>query len=184
MSISTPRVKPVPGGPVRVATAVLVAVLALVLAGTTEAASPDTTTEAKLSREQAQHLRKVANKWASLFAVKACNHYMGQGLCMRLDCARCVAAYQRTFAGATVEDIALKGFKLIGPPRFTFYSAAVRFSNGEVVMFAGLQACGGKNQPEHCQEPGVGGVSIGEDKLEWLISLPNRRFLRAANTPP
>jgi hypothetical protein len=183
MSISTPRVKPVPGGPVRVATAVLVAVLALVLAGTAEAASPDTTTEAKLSREQAQHLRRVANKWASLFAVKACNHYMGQGLCMRLDCRRCVAAYQKPFADATVEDIALKGFKLTGPPHFTSYRAAVRFSNGEVVIFGGAQACGGKKQPQHCHEPGVG-RPIGADKLEWGISLPNRRFLRAATTQP
>jgi hypothetical protein len=183
MSISTARVKPVPGGPVRVATAVLAAVLALVLAGTAEAASADTTTEAKLSREQAQHLRMVANKWASLFAVKACNPYMGQGVCMRLDCRRCVAAYQKTFADVTVEDIALKGFKLTGPPHFTSYRAAVRFSNGEVVMFGGVQACGGKNQPQHCHEPGIG-RPIGADTLEWVVGLPNRRFIRAANTPP
>jgi hypothetical protein len=80
---------------------------------------------------------------------------MGQGVCARLYCRRCVAAYQKTFAGARVEDIALTGLKLIGPPHFTSYRAAVRFSNGEVVMFGGAQACGGKRQPEHCHEPSV-----------------------------
>jgi hypothetical protein len=73
---------------------------------------------------------------------------------MRLDCRRCVAAYQKTFADATVEDIALKGVKLSGPPHF---SATVRFSNGELIRFGGAQACGGKNQPSIAMSPALAG---------------------------
>jgi hypothetical protein len=55
----------------------------------TEATVPsDTTPPAKVSPEQVQKLRRDANTWASLFAVRACNRYMGQPLCVRLDCGR------------------------------------------------------------------------------------------------
>jgi hypothetical protein len=174
MSISTLKVKPVPGGPVRVATAVLAAVLALVLASTTEAASPDTTTEATASRYTTtevkipkKHVRElervVATKWARLFATEACNRYMGQDLCRRLlhckgksgqhevieNCTPVSVAFQRSFADATVEDVALRG-----------YRAAVKFSNGVLVMF----------YYDHYR-PVVGG---------WVIGLPNHRFIQAA----
>ena len=43
-------------------------------------------TKAKLSREQVRELKRAANDWASLFATNACNRYMGQPLCARLDC--------------------------------------------------------------------------------------------------
>ena len=46
---------------------------------------PETTTEGKLSPEQVQKLKRDANTWASLFAVRACNRYMGQPVCVRLD---------------------------------------------------------------------------------------------------
>ena len=176
MSISTPRVKPVPGGPVRVATAVLAAVLALVLASTTEAASPDTTTEATASQDtmaaakiqrnilpgkRLQELKRVvATKWARLFAAEGCNRYMGGKLCARLVChgkmgpiANCTpmsAAFQQSFADATVEDIAIGWHGRHGG-----YRAAVKFSNGVVVVF---NDGGGR----------------------WTITLPNRRYVRAA----
>jgi hypothetical protein len=116
-------------------------------------AHPDTP-EAKLSREQTQELKREANTWASLFADRACNRYMGQPICQRLACEREVvsanvrvhgggrienctplsAAFQKSFADATVEDI--KRIVLIdywkGRP---LYEAAVKFSNGEVVVF-------------------------------------------------
>jgi hypothetical protein len=165
MRISTPKVKPVPGGPMRVATAVLAAavlaaaVLALVLAGTTEAASPDTTTEATASQDTMaaakipkKHVRElklvVATKWAHLFADEACNRYMGQGLCARLlhckgkdgqhevieNCTPVSVAFQRTFADATVEDIALPRSGQCRS-RCPGSGAAVKFSNGVVVVF-------------------------------------------------
>jgi hypothetical protein len=172
MSISTPKVKPVPAGPVRVATAVLAAVLALVLASTTEAASPDTTTEATASQagvplqappggHQLQRLKRVATKWARLFAVNDCTRYMRQSVCERLachgkmgepieNCTPVSAAFQQTFADATVEDIAIGWHGRHGG-----YRAAVKFSNGVVVLF---NDGGGR----------------------WTITLPNRRFVRAA----
>jgi hypothetical protein len=184
MSISTPRVRPVPGGPVRVATAVLAAVLALVLAGTTEAASPDTTKEATASQDTTKngkipkkHVRElkrvVATKWAHLFADEACNRYMGQDLCARLlhckgksgqhvvieNCTPVSVAFQKTFADATVEDIALPRSGQC-PSRCPGSGAAVKFSNGVVVVFS---------------YDNSGSVQGG-----WVIGLPNHSFVRAA----
>ena len=170
MSISTPEVKPVPGGPVRVATAVLAAVLALVLAGTTEAASPDTTTEATASQagvpqEDLQELKRVvATKWARLFAAEGCNRYMGGKLCARLrchgkkgpikNCTPMSAAFQRSFADATVEDL----IHSEGQGQFKGSRVAVKFSNGVLVVFA----------YDYYGREG------------WSIGLPNGRFVQAA----
>ena len=136
--------------PVGVAIAVLVAVMALAFAGcggddedgtTVARASPDTTAEAtpteptlppEPSPELVQALRRDANTWASLFAVRACNRYLGQPLCERIR-----PAFQKSFADATVEDIEHKGTVEVGPPAGTIYRAAVTFSNGVVVVFGG-----------------------------------------------
>jgi hypothetical protein len=150
--------------------------------------SADTTTEAKVFREQVQELKREANTWAALFAgvatsqlvreragrPKACNKYMGQEMCMRLACTRryhCTpvsAAYQKSFAGATVEDIALKA--VAGTDGDTpIYLAAVKFSNGEVVAFNGTG-----DESYTCAGAGSG--------CTWNIASEdqNRRFLAAA----
>jgi hypothetical protein len=101
----------------------------------------DANTEAKLSREQVQELKREANTWASLFADRACNRYMGQEMCMRLACKRryhCTpmsAAFQESFADATVEDIKSERIELVRWIDRPLYEAAVKFSNGEVVVF-------------------------------------------------
>jgi hypothetical protein len=136
---------------------------------TTEATVPsETTTEAKLPPVNKQKLTRVANKWASLFATNDCTPIMGQPVCQRLDCfdiENCTPmskAFQRSFADATVEDIALKGIAVIGKPvAAPVHRAAVKFSNGEVVVFSG-------------------GVPPGENQLEWGIAPPNRRLYQAA----
>jgi hypothetical protein len=171
---------------VRVATAVLAAVLALVLTSTTEAASPDTTTTATASQagvplqarpggNQLQGLKRdVATSWARLFAAEGCNRHgpwvvaniplsMGVKLCARLRChaksgkpiANCTpvsAAFKQSFADATVEDIAI-GWR----GRHGGWRAAVKFSNGVVVLF-----------------------NYGPVRGGWVIVLPNRRFIQAA----
>ncbi len=115
---------------------------------------PVTTPEAKLSPEKMHRLKREANTWASLFADRACNRYMGQPMCERLDCIReavsanvrvhgggrienCTpvsAAFQKSFADATVEDI--KRIVLVDYWKDRpLHEAAVKFSNGEVVVF-------------------------------------------------
>ena len=170
-----------------VAIAVLVAVMALALAGcggddedgTTEAgASPDTTAEATAteptlppepSPELVQALRRDAKTWASLFAVRPCNRYLGQPLCERVR-----PAFQKSFVDATVEDIEHKGTVEVGPPAGTIYRAAVTFSNGEVVVFGGGRP---ETMPPAASCPGPGG-SPGQ-RCTWIL-LPNRRFIQAA----
>jgi hypothetical protein len=135
--------------------------------------------QAKLSPEQVQGLRRSANDWASLFVTNNCNRYMGQPICQRLscfdieqNCTRVSAAFQRSFADATVEDIKLTGVEVVGLPNRPFsHLVAVRFSNGEVVVFGGpWRSCAG---------PGSGCVwNVASDPGQ------NRRFVRAATTPP
>jgi hypothetical protein len=167
--------------------AVLVAVMALAFAGcggddedgTTEAkASPDPTAEAtpteptlppEPSPELVQALRRDANTWASLFAVRACNRYLGQPLCERIR-----PAFQKSFADATVEDIEHKGTVQVGPPAGTIYRAAVTFSNGVVVVFGGGRP---ETMPPAASCPGPG-RSPGQ-RCTWIL-LPNRRFIQAA----
>ena len=105
---------------------------------------------------------------------------MGQPMCQRLNCERdpagapienCTpvsAAYQKSFAGATVEDIKSERIVLAGWTDHPVSYAAVKFSNGEVVVFNG----GGEWYS--CAGPGSG--------CTWTIAEEdyNRRFLEAA----
>lgn len=140
---------------------------------TTEATVPPTTTTEvqvqlppKPSPELVRALRRAANDWASLFVTNSCNRYMGQPICERLECfdiENCTpvsAAFQRSFADATVEDIALKGIAVLGKPvAEPVYQAAVKFSNGEVVVFS---------------------AGAGVKHPEWGIGPSNHRFVQAA----
>jgi hypothetical protein len=123
--------------------------------------------KAKLSREQVQELKREANHWASRFATIACNRYMGQPICERLG-APVSAAFQNSFVGATVEDIRSERIVLVGRTDRPWYLAAVKFSNGEVVMFSG------GTESFTCAGGGSG--------CTWSIAEPdhNRRFLEAA----
>jgi len=180
---------------VRVAIAVLVAVIALVFTGcggddddgTTEATvSPETTTEAQVSPpettlppkpspELVQALQRDANTWTSRFAVKACNRYMGEPLCERMGPVS--AAFQKSFAGARVEDIKFKGSEQVGGPVGSIYLAAVTYSNGVVVVFGG-------GRPE-VELPAGSCAGSGGD-CTWNIAEPNRnrRFIQAATSSP
>jgi hypothetical protein len=141
---------------------------------TTAASETETALPAKPSREQVQALKREANTWARLFSRRGvCNKYMGQPICVRLTPVS--EAFQKSFADATVEDIKLKGNEQVPPPIGSIYLAAVKFSNGEVVMFSG-----GRPGPEppagSCAGPGGG--------CAWNIAGENRRFIQAATTPP
>lgn len=155
-------------------------------------ASPDTTTEPKLSREQVRELKRAANDWASLFAINACNRYMSQPICGQFYCRREVvgppienctpvsAAFQESFADATVEDIKSERILLVGWTDRPLHEAAVKFSNGEVVVFAGLAP--GAPEP---RDGSCAGGAPGES-CSWNIAEAdvNRRFIEAATTPP
>jgi hypothetical protein len=160
------------------------------------------TTETKPSRKQAQELKRVANDWASLFAVRFCNRYMSGRLCVRLDCARhlrrpiknCTPvsrAFQRSFADATIDDIKSRGIVLVGssnpPSSFVrpVHEAAVKFSNGVVVVFdEGRQ--GGEPPPCPALRRGRGETSeaalAAPRSCTWVIAPPlrNGRFIKAA----
>ena len=182
-------------GLVRIALIALAAVIALVLAGcggddengapeatvspetTTEAqASPDTALPPEPSPELVQALRRDAKTWASLFADQACNKknkYMGQPLCERLGSVS--AAFQKSFADATVEGIEHQGTVEVGPPAGSIYVAAVTLSNDVVVVFGGgrpdvvppAESCPGARTKSGCV---------------WKVEGPdeNRRFIQAA----
>jgi hypothetical protein len=88
-----------------------------------------------------QEIERIGNKWARLFAAgRTCNRFMAQPACEWLvckrvgggsikDCTPLSSEVQRSFAGAVVEDVAIKGQR-----------AAARFSNGEAVRFSGFGA--------------------------------------------
>jgi hypothetical protein len=163
---------------------------------TTEAKVSDSTPEgrlsrepvqelkAKLSREQVQELKREANEWARLFSRTrlysrggVCNKYTGQPMCVRLSgsgpgagvhAPSVSAAFQKSFADATVVDIALKAMARTDG-RTPIYLAAVKFSNGEVVMFNGTG-----DESYSCAGAGSG--------CTWNIASEdqNRRFLAAA----
>jgi hypothetical protein len=127
--------------------------------------------KAKLSREHAEELRRVANDWASRFVTDACNRYMGQPVCERLG-VPVSPAFKKSFADATVEDINSERITLVGWTDRPYYLAAVKFSNGEVVGFGGVP---GPEPPDgSCAGAGSGCV--------WNLAEPdeNRRFLEAA----
>jgi hypothetical protein len=148
--------------------------------------------KAKLSREQVQELKREANAWASLFAVRACNKYMGQPICERLDCVRHVvnptenctpvsAAFRKSFADATIEDIKSERIVLVGWTDRPLYEAAVKFSNGVAVVFDGFAPPGAPEPPDgSCAGAGP------EESCSWNIAEVdvNRRFVEAATTPP
>jgi hypothetical protein len=144
---------------------------------TTAASETETTLPAKPHPAQVQALRRDANEWARLFSRRGvCNKYMGQPICERLT--QVSAAFQKSFADATVEDIKLKGIEQVPPPVDPVYRAAVKFSNGEVVVFGG--GVPGPEAPAgSCAGAGSGcawSVASGADQ--------NRRFVQAATTPP
>lgn len=90
----------------------------------------------RTNTETRQEIERIGNSWAGLFATfgpGSCQ-YQTQPLCERVactrvggvkirNCTRPTRAFRRSFDGATVEDIVLKGGR-----------AAARFSNGEVVL--------------------------------------------------
>jgi hypothetical protein len=127
--------------------------------------------------------------------------YMSGRVCVQLDCARhlgdrpiknCTpvsAAFQKSFADATVEDIKLKGIVLVGssgPSSIRpVYEAAVKFSNGVVVVFDGGRPGG---EPPPCPASRRGRREARRRALAeprsctWEIAPPhrNRSFIRAA----
>jgi len=135
---------------VRVTTAVLAAVIALVLAGCGD--DEDSTTEATLSPQQ--KIEQTVDKWAPLFAGaadRAACRYQTQPLCERVDCERVAtgpiknctpppSAFRNSFEDATVQDIAIRGDQ-----------AGAKLSNGEAVelfhrsgnLQAGVEEAGG-----------------------------------------
>ncbi len=107
------------------------------LAPANGATDEDSATKATLSPKQ--KIEQTGNKWAPLFAAhdRAACEYQTQPLCERIACERvggfkirnCTppsSAFRKSFEGATVQDIAIKGNQ-----------AAARFSNGEVVDLEG-----------------------------------------------
>jgi hypothetical protein len=86
-----------------------------------------------------QEIRRIGNVWGRLFAAAdrhACR-YMSQPACERVACQRlgsgpilnCTlpsSKFRRSFEGATVQAVVIKGHR-----------AAARFSNGELVVFYG-----------------------------------------------
>jgi hypothetical protein len=121
--------------------------------------------------KQARDLRRAANDWASRFAVARCKGHeikLFGGEDGYVNCKRVSAAFQKSFADATVEDIKFKGVAVIRPSIGPLYRATVKFSNGEVVAFVGPDLVG------ECAGAGSG--------CPWYIAEPdqNRRFLQAA----
>jgi hypothetical protein len=136
----------------------------------------DANAEAKLSRAQEQALEREANEWARLFSRGGvCNEYMGQPVCERLT--QVPKAFQKSFADATVEDIKSERVLLVRWTDRPLYVAAVKFSNGEVVVFSGGQS-GPEPPAGSCAGPGGG--------CDWNIAEPdqNRRFIQAATAAP
>jgi hypothetical protein len=138
---------------------------------TTEATVPqETRLPTKLSPELVQALRRDANTWASLIAVRECNRYMSQPACERMDTVS--AAFRESFADATVEDIKYKGTERIDGPAGYFHLAAVTYSNGVVVVFDG-----GRPEVENPQGSCAG--SSGDCTWNLADVESNRRFFEA-----
>jgi hypothetical protein len=91
------------------------------------------------------------------------------------NCTPVSRAFRKSFADARIEDIKFKGVIHIPPLNDPSYLATVEFSNGQVVAFAG-EALG----REQCYGAGPG-VRCAWNFADWQH---NRRFLRAATTPP
>lgn len=112
-------------------------------------------------------------RWASLFADTGCskNKYVAEPMCERIGSVS--AAFQKSFANATVKSIEHKGMDEVGPPAGSIYVAAVTFSNGVVVVFGGGRP---EAVPPDESCPGDGSGCV------WKVEGPdqNRRFLEAA----
>jgi hypothetical protein len=92
---------------------------------------------------QKEAIEQTGNGWARLFgAGRTCNRFMGQPACEWVVCMRpggrripnCTpvsSEVQRSFAGAVVEEVVIRGQR-----------AAARFSNGETVRFVAAAAPG------------------------------------------
>jgi hypothetical protein len=105
--------------------------------------SASTTTDIEASPSAEQTIERTGDKWAPLFAAdKAGCEYMTQAACERINCERpggrliqnCTPPsleFRRSFAGAVVEDIAIRGHR-----------AAARFSNRETVEFTEIGVSG------------------------------------------
>lgn len=140
---------------------------------TTEATvPPEATLPPKPSPELVRALRRDANTWASLFAVRECNRYMSQPICEQIIPVS--AAFQESFADATVEDIKYKGIEQIDGPAGYVHLAAVTYSNGVVVVFDG-------GRPEVENPEGSCPGSSGD--CTWALAGDkelNPRFVQAA----
>jgi hypothetical protein len=114
--------------------------------GDTNAAIRSPKQEAKPpKREAKQKIERIGDKWAPLFAAAeptACVWYMIEEACSRTycedsdgrpmkNCTPLSPGLKKSFADATVHDIALRRFRsgAIG------FKAGARFSNGETVLF-------------------------------------------------
>jgi hypothetical protein len=86
----------------------------------------------------AEQVERFAVRWARSFSHSSACYRMTQPLCQRVDCERVggiaipnctplTVAYRRSFAGATVEEIARKGRRV-----------AVKLSNGELIRVVGV----------------------------------------------
>lgn len=118
----------------RVAIAVLAAVIALVLAACGGDETTTTTVEA-LNLSEKEEIEQVGYEWAPLFAnddVAACDYMFAQPVCEKFygpvggEPAEVgsPSGFQESFADATVERVEIKGHK-----------AEAEFSNGEPVVF-------------------------------------------------
>jgi hypothetical protein len=105
--------------------------------------SAPTTTDIKTSLSAEQEIERTGNRWARHFGAgrPGCRD-MTQPACERTACERpggrliqnCTPLsleFRRSFAGAVVEDIAIRGHR-----------AAARFSNGETVLFSEIAVSG------------------------------------------
>jgi hypothetical protein len=114
--------------------------------GDTNAATGDTNAAILSPKQEAkQEIERIGAKWAPLFAAAeptACSLYMIEEACSRIDCEHfdgrpmknCTPpspGLRKSFADATVHDIALRRFKS-GAMGF---KAGAKFSNRETVLF-------------------------------------------------
>ena len=151
---------------------------------TTEATvSPDTTTEATVPRTS-RCRRNTPRRWCGRSdgtptpGHRASPPRRATGI-WASQCATQIspvsAAFQESFADATVENIKYKGIEQVGGPAGSIYLAAVTYSNGVVVVFGG-----GRPEVEYPAGSCPGGIG----DCTWAPAEPdkNRRFIQAART--